>query len=117
MVFKTIVARREKGGKPILALVPATGEVDNKALAACLNEKKVHVTTQAEAEALTGLQAGGISPLALINKGFQVVIDTSAQDLDAMLISAGQWGLQIRLSPKDLSKLVNARFAAIASPS
>ncbi len=117
MVFKTIVAKREKAGKPILALVPATGEVDNKALAACLNEKKVHVTTQVEAEALTGLQAGGISPLALINKGFQVVIDVSARDLDAVLISAGQWGLQIRLNPKDLARLVNARFAPIASPS
>jgi Cys-tRNA(Pro)/Cys-tRNA(Cys) deacylase len=116
-VFKTIVAKRDKAGKPILALVPATGEVDNKALAACLNEKKVHVTTQAEAEALTGLQAGGISPLALINKGFQVVVGASAQDLDALLVSAGQWGLQIRLSPKDLAKLVNARFASITSPS
>ena len=78
-VFKTIVAKREKGGKPILALVPATGEVDNKALAAALNEKKVHVTSQAEAEALTGLRAGGISPLALVNKGFQVLIDSSAE--------------------------------------
>ena len=114
MVFKTIVARREKGGKPILALVPATGEVDNKALAATLNEKKVHVTTQAEAEVLTGLQAGGISPLALLNKGFQVLIDSSAETLEAMLISGGQWGLQIRLAPNDLAKLTNARFAPIA---
>ena len=115
-VFKTIVAKREKGGKPILALVPATGEVDNKALAAALNEKKVHVTSQAEAEALTGLRAGGISPLALVNKGFQVLIDSSAEALEAMLISGGQWGLQIRLAPRDLAKLTNARFASIASP-
>jgi Cys-tRNA(Pro)/Cys-tRNA(Cys) deacylase len=115
-VFKTIVAKREKGGKPILALVPATGEVDNKALAAALNEKKVHVTSQAEAEALTGLKAGGISPLALINKGFQVLIDSSAEPLQSMLISAGQWGLQISLAPKDLVKLTNARFAPIAGP-
>ncbi|BBB49394.1 aminoacyl-tRNA deacylase [Pelolinea submarina] len=114
-VFKTIVARREKGGKPILALVPATGEVDNKALAAALKEKKVHVTSQAEAEALTGLRAGGISPLALINKGFQVLIDNSAETLESMLISGGQWGLQIRLAPKDLAKLTNARFAPIAN--
>lgn len=114
IVFKTIVARREKGGKPILALVPASGEVDNKALAAALNEKKVHVTTQAEAEALTGLVAGGISPLALLNKGFQVLIDSSAVTLEAMLISGGQWGLQIRLAPNDLAKLTNARFAPIA---
>ena len=115
-VFKTIVAKREKGGKPILALVPATGEVDNKALAAALNEKKVHVTSQAEAEVLTGLRAGGISPLALVNKGFQVLIDSSAEALEAMLISGGQWGLQIRLAPRDLAKLTNARFASIASP-
>ena len=114
-VFKTIVAKREKGGKPILALVPATGEVDNKALAAALNEKKVHVTSQAEAEALTGLRAGGISPLALVNKGFQVLIDSSAEALEAMLISGGQWGLQIRLAPRDLAKLTNARFASIAN--
>jgi Cys-tRNA(Pro)/Cys-tRNA(Cys) deacylase len=114
-VFKTIVARRERGGKPILALVPATGEVDNKALAAALKEKKVHVTSQAEAEALTGLRAGGISPLALINKGFQVLIDSSAEALEAMLISGGQWGLQIQLAPKDLAKLTSARFAPIAS--
>ena len=115
-VFKTIVARRDKGGKPILALVPATGEVDNKALAAALREKKVHVTSQAEAEALTGLLAGGISPLALLNRGFQVLIDSSAETLEAMLISGGQWGLQIRLAPKDLAKLTNARFAPISNP-
>ena len=114
MVFKTIVARREKGGKPILALVPATGEVDNKALAACLNEKKVHVTTQAEAEALTGLQAGGISPLALINKGFQVLIDSAAQGFEQIYVSGGQRGLDIQLRADDLAKLVNARFGNIS---
>ncbi len=113
-VFKTIVSKREKGGKPILALVPATSEVDNKALAVALKEKKVHVTTQAEAEALTGLVAGGISPLALINKGFQVLIDSSAESLEAMLISGGQWGLQIRIAPKDLVQLTNARFAPLS---
>ena len=115
MVFKTIVAKRDKAGKPILALVPATGEVDNKALASSLKEKKVRITTQAEAEALTGLRAGGISPLALINKGFQVMIDISAQELDEILVSGGQWGLQIRISPKDIAKLSNARFAPIST--
>ncbi len=115
-VFKTIVARREKAGKPILALVPGTGEVDNKALAAALNEKKVHVTTQSEAEKLTGLLAGGISPLALLNKGFQVLIDASAAEHESIIVSGGQWGLQIRINPQDLAKLCNARFAPIASP-
>jgi Cys-tRNA(Pro)/Cys-tRNA(Cys) deacylase len=68
MVFKTIVVTRDKPRKPVLAVIPGTGVVDLKLLAAFLGEKKVHLPTEREAEGLTGLQAGGISPLALINK-------------------------------------------------
>jgi Cys-tRNA(Pro)/Cys-tRNA(Cys) deacylase len=113
-VYKTIVVKRAKPGKPILAVVPGPVEVDTKKLAAALGEKKVFITTLNEAEALTGLQVGGISPLALINKGFQVLIDSSAQGKETILVSAGQRGLQVRLSPADLAKLSNARFADIA---
>lgn len=114
-VFKTIVVTRDKPKKPVLAVVPGPAQVDLKLLAAALGEKKVHLPTEREAEQLTGLQAGGISPLALINKGFQVVIDSSAQNFSAIHISGGQRGLNIRLSPHDLASLTNARFAVIAS--
>lgn len=114
-VFKTIVAKRGKMGKPILAIVPGPKEVDTKKLAAAINEKKVFVTTLAEAEALTGLQAGGISALALVHKGFQVVIDASAEGLEWLLVSAGQRGLQVRLAPGDLAKLVNGCFSDISA--
>ena len=113
-VYKTIVAKRAKPGKPILAVVPGPLEVDTKKLAAVLGEKKVFITSLNEAEAMTGLLAGGISPLALINKGFQVLIDASSQKKETILVSAGQRGLQVRLSPADLAKLCNARFADIA---
>ncbi|MBC8333192.1 MAG: aminoacyl-tRNA deacylase [Anaerolineae bacterium] len=113
IVFKTIVAARLERGKPILAVIPGTTEVDLKALAKSLGEKKIRLTTQQEAEELTGLQAGGISPLALINRGFQVVIDTTAQNFAEIHVSGGQRGLNIRLPVKDLAKLTNARFAPI----
>jgi len=103
-VYKTIVAKRAKPGKPILAVVPGSLEVDTKKLAAALGEKKVFITSLNEAEAMTGLLAGGISPLALINKGFQVLIDASSQKKETILVSAGQRGLQVRLSPADLAK-------------
>lgn len=73
------------------------------------------MTTLREAEALTGLKAGGISPLALINKGFQVVIDESAIKRITILISGGQRGLQIQLAAQDLIRLTNARTARISS--
>jgi len=115
MVFKTIVVAREKPGKPVLAVIPGSSELDLKALAAFLGEKKVRLPTQREAEQMTGLQAGGISPLALINKGFQVVIDQSAQGFEQIHVSGGQRGLNIRLPVDDLAALTRARYGAISA--
>jgi len=88
--------------------------LDLKPLAAFLAEKKVHLPTEREAEQLTGLQAGGISPLALINKGFQVVLDSSAEDHSEIHISGGQRGLNIKLPVADLIRLTRARLAPIS---
>ena len=112
-VFKTIVTTREKK-KPVLAVIPGPRTVDLKLLASFLAEKKMSLPTEREAEALTGLQAGGISPLALINKGFQVVIDSVAQGYEKIYISGGQRGLDIQLPVTDLAKLTNARFGNIS---
>lgn len=117
LVFKTIVVNREKPRKPLLAIVPGSQDVDLKLLAAVFGEKKVYLPTEREAEQLTGLQAGGISPLALINKGFQVVLDASAQSHAEIHISGGQRGLNIRLPVSDLIKLTNARVASICHES
>lgn len=114
LVYKTIVVVREKGGKPILAVIPGDRSVDLKALAAFLGEKKLKMPTQREAEALTGLQAGGISPLALLNRGFQVVIDTDALKQSEIHISGGQRGLNLRLPVKAIIELTHARLAAIS---
>jgi Cys-tRNA(Pro)/Cys-tRNA(Cys) deacylase len=113
-VFKTIVVTREKPKKPLLAIIPGPNFVDLKLLAAFVGEKKVHLPTEHEAEQLTGLQAGGISPLALLNKGFQVVIDSAARDYPDVHVSGGQRGLNIRLPVADLIRLTNARVAQIS---
>lgn len=113
-VFKTIVVTREKPRKPLLVVVPGPASVDLKLLAAAMGEKKVHLPTEREAEQITGLQAGGISPLALINKGFQVVLDQSAERFEAIHVSGGQRGLNIKLGVADLIKLTNARLATVS---
>lgn len=109
-VFKTIVVVREGRGKPILALTPGPSEVDLKALARALGDKKLILPTEKEAERLTGLQAGGISPLALLNKSFQVVIDETAILYDEIYISGGQRGLDIRLPVDALVEITGAQF-------
>jgi Cys-tRNA(Pro)/Cys-tRNA(Cys) deacylase len=114
LVYKTIVVTRQNRGKPLLAVVPATKEVDLKALARFLGEKKVQLPTERQAEALTGLQAGGISPLALLNQGFQVVVDSSARSHPEIYISGGQRGMNIRLPAEALISLTGARLAVIS---
>jgi len=116
-VFKTIVVKREGKGKTILAVVSGESDVDLKALAKTLGEKKLYLPTQREAEQMTGLQAGGISPLALINRGFQVIIDESALQFEKINISGGQRGVNIQLPVEDFIKLVTAQTAAISIPS
>ena len=114
LVYKTIVVKRAGKGKPVLALVPGPAEVDLKLVAKALGEKKVNLPTQREAETITGLQAGGISPLALLNRGFQVLLDSSSQDHNEIYISGGQRGLNIRIPVSSLAALTNARFVKIS---
>ncbi|RIK28483.1 MAG: hypothetical protein DCC56_16235 [Anaerolineae bacterium] len=113
-IFKTIVVLRDKPKKPLLVLVPGDSVVDLKALASALGEKKVHLPTEKEAEQITGLQAGGISPLALLNKGFQVIIDSSARQFEQIHVSGGQRGLNIKLAVADLIALMSARVESVS---
>jgi len=114
-VYKTIVLLRRGQGKPILAVTPGDAEVDTKAVARAIAEKKVSVASLKEAERLTGLQAGGISPLALINGGFQVVVDRSVITQGDIHISGGELGLNVRLPAGDLIRLTDAQVADICT--
>ena len=114
-VFKTLVTQPD-AGKPILAVIPAAAELDLKSLAKAAGLKKVRMATQADAERLTGLQKGGISALALVNKGFRVFLDRSASGFDQIAMSAGERGVQVMLAPQDFVRLTGARSAAIAQP-
>ena len=117
-VYKTMVVTRDKsvGNKPLLVVIPGPNQVDLKALAAFLGEKKVHLPTEREAEQITGLQAGGISPLALLNKGFQVVLDAAVRERAEIHVSGGQRGLSIRLPVESFIHLTKARVGQVSSP-
>lgn len=110
-VYKTLVVLRESPhkGKPILVMVPSHRELDLKSLARGLGEKKVRMATQKEAESLTGLQVGGISALALLNRGFDICIDEEVELLDRIHISAGKRGIDLELGVQDLLSVTKAR--------
>ena len=111
-VYKTIVVLREgtkAGGKPLLVMVGADREVDLRKLAAALGEKKLRVARHDEAEGLTGLQVGGISAIALLNRPFEVCIDLPALHLPRVHVSGGQRGLDVQIGVTDLITLTKAK--------
>lgn len=111
-VFKTLVALSEAPrSKPILAVVPGPSELDLKKLAQTVGEKRVRMATQREAEQLTGLQVGGISALALLHKGFRVLLDEAAHNHAQILVSGGQRGLNIELPVEAFVALTGAQWA------
>jgi Cys-tRNA(Pro)/Cys-tRNA(Cys) deacylase len=114
LVFKTIVFMNPHERKYILAVVPGTHEVNPKALARTLSKKKIIITKEKDAEKITGLQSGGISPLALLHRGFEVILDNSAETKDEIIVSGGQRGLNIRLNTQDFIEITRAKLAKIS---
>ena len=57
---------------------------------------------------LTGYIHGGCSPIGM-KKPFPTFIDESCLEFDYIYISAGQRGLQLRLSPTDLIAYTRAK--------
>jgi Cys-tRNA(Pro)/Cys-tRNA(Cys) deacylase len=115
-VFKSIVITRNKPGKNVLCIIPGDCTADLKKISKFLNEKKLTIPTLNEAERITGLLAGGISPLALINKGFQILLDSKANTFSEIHISGGQRGLNIKIGVLDLINLTHAKLVDISQP-
>lgn len=111
-VFKTLVA--EVDGALTIGVVPVSGQLDLKALAAAAGGKRARMAEVAAAERATGYVAGGIAPLGH-RKRLPVVIDTSATAFETIFCSAGRRGLEIELSPTDLVTLADATIAPIAT--
>lgn len=114
-VYKTLVVVLSQG-QPALVLVAGDRELQLKRLARALGEKKLRMATQQEAEEWTGLKVGGISALALSHRGFPVYIDRAAAALEELLISAGQRGMDVRLTVADFVRVTGATFVEVTTP-
>jgi Cys-tRNA(Pro)/Cys-tRNA(Cys) deacylase len=111
-VFKTLIA--EVDGTLVAAVVPVTGQLDLKALAAAARGKKAAMAPVPVAERATGYVAGGISPVGQ-RKRLPVLIDTSAMSFTTVFCSAGRRGLEIEIAPADLVRAADATVARIGT--
>lgn len=110
-VFKTLLA--DVDGRLVVAIVPVTGKLDLKALAAAAGGKKADMADPKLAERRTGYVVGGISPIGQ-KTAHPTVLDETAELFDTIFVSGGRRGFDIELAPSDLLHVTGGTIAAIA---
>ena len=108
-MFKTLIAVVD--GAPACAIVPTSGSLSLKALAKAAGAKRAEMAATSDAERWTGYVTGGISPMGQ-TKSLRRFLDASAMEHDRIVVSAGKRGLQIELSPTDLSTAADIEAVA-----
>jgi Cys-tRNA(Pro)/Cys-tRNA(Cys) deacylase len=109
-VFKTLFTSVD--GRLVVGVVPVSGQLDLKAVAAATGGKKAVMADPADAERATGYVVGGISPLGQ-KRAHPTVVDASALDHPTVFVSGGRRGMEIELSPAALVAATHATVATI----
>ena len=110
-VFKTLVTQGASR-RYYVFVIPVAEELSLKKAAAAVGEKSITMLKSKDLLPLTGYVHGGCSPIGM-KKLYPTLIDQSAQMFDTILVSGGQKGLQIEVSPLDLAQLIDAKFAEL----
>lgn len=111
-VLKTLIVLAD--GKPACVVLASDREVSMKRLAAALGAKSAEMAPVALAERTTGYRVGGVSPFGQ-KKRLPTVLDAAAAALPVAFVNGGQRGLQVRLAPADLVRVLGAKVAEVAS--
>lgn len=112
-VFKTLLA--EVDGRLVVGIVPVSGRLDLKALAAAVGGRRAAMADPGLAQRRTGYVVGGISPVGQ-KAPSPTVLDETAELWDTVYVSGGRRGFDIELSPAHLVEVTSAILAPIAAP-
>jgi len=110
-VFKTLLA--DVDGELVVGVVPVTGMLDLKRLAAAVGGKRAEMADPKLAERRTGYVVGGISPIGQKLR-HRTVLDETAELYDTVFVSGGRRGFDLELTPADLIHATDAIVADIA---
>lgn len=110
-VFKTLVTVA-KTNKNYVFMIPVSKELNLKKAAICVREKSIDMLKQKDLLGLTGYVHGGCSPIGM-KKQFKTVIDSSVNNFDTVIFSAGKVGYQVEIKVSDLMKIIPITCADI----
>lgn len=108
-VYKTLVTKGNSKNYFVF-VIPIAQELDLKAAARSVGEKSVEMIPVKDINTVTGYIRGGCTAIGM-KKQYVTGIDSSAQNLPAMIVSGGRIGSQIELAPADLMKAAKGEYA------
>jgi len=107
-VFKTLVATGDKTGI-VVFVIPGNAELNLKKAAKVSGNKSVEMIKAKDLLSVTGYIRGGCSPIGMIKK-YPTFIEETSQLFEYIYVSAGVRGMQMKLSPYDLSIITDAKY-------
>lgn len=107
-VFKTLVTAG-KSKNYYVFVIPVSFELDLKKAASYVGEKYIEMIHVNDILKITGYIRGGCSPIGM-KKQFRTVFDSSALEFDEIMFSGGRRGVQIKMHPNDINKVINCEF-------
>ena len=108
-VFKTLVLRGDRTGI-FVCVVPGDEEVNLKLAAKVSGNKSAEMLHVKELLPTTGYIRGGCSPVGM-KKQFPTYIHSTCMGYDAIYVSAGVRGMQLKVAPGDLVAYTRATVA------
>jgi Cys-tRNA(Pro)/Cys-tRNA(Cys) deacylase len=111
--YKTLVSRGADGEYYVF-VIPVAGKLNLKRAAKAVDVKSVEMISAADINKVTGYVRGGCSPIGM-KKEYVIVLDSTCNAAERIVVSAGKIGCQLELAPCDLVRITGARMESIAT--
>lgn len=111
LVYKTLVTKGKSGGYYVF-VIPIEAELNLKEAAKSVKEKSVEMLHVKDITKVTGYVRGGCTAIGM-KKQYPTVIQVDARDLDAIYISGGKIGMQLKIAPDDLRQASSADYGDV----
>ena len=105
-LFKTLILKGDKSGY-FVCIIPGAEELDLKLAAKVSGNKSCQMILMKDLLSATGYIRGACSPIGM-KKKYPTYIHSTCENFEFIFISAGQRGLQIKIAPSDLIKIIEA---------
>lgn len=110
-LFKTLILKGDKSGY-FVCIIPGAEELDLKLAAKVSGNKSCQMILMKDLLSVTGYIRGACSPIGM-KKKYPTYIHSTCENFEFIYISAGQRGLQIKIAPSDLIKVIEATISIL----